>query len=718
MNRRPSSGSNQLGLPATDPAPFAVPGVARESVPSPPPVAPQLYSSAIWNPSAPSMAGPAAAPNSAPGNNAVGTMDLSSALSSFGPLSPGAYLNLPPTPSPSAPDLSELLEAFASVTPENNGEGGSVDYFHPGAIFNFSMPGLRQLPNATQGNNAGGGVDSFPSTNPPSTNSNNHPSAFPMLAGSSSNPGEGRTHQSAPNFLDWTNLFAFRGRDSPVASPFDSEPQTSLSPPGRTARGSTGARARRAQPVRQPRIRASCDACYRAKVKCSKARPLCTRCISHGLDCKYSPSAKPARNRPNVHVPDIPHGTAQQGNVATGPAPLPQLGCGLAESYPMTVRTYHDGANAHSTAETDGYTPPESENGGMSRTHSSMGGDLTTNYYVALPQAFSSMSIADTPRSFLYGTDPPAVLTAAGYPTGHVPPPGHPIPQQQQLLVESSALSMPAHCGCSATQLDNIRRLDEATLPVHLDPLNFVICTLRTCVEICLIPCGYCQHHPSPSAPVRVLGDVLMAVLSLYKKVAWAHLEVRNSGDGSVQNGWSRITTDYGWHTLTTQGVRIWELDQATITNDLSLLNTLFTMFRDRCTTVAGHDDALAGMATNVQALFLSAIQDVRMTAINGRQWEPFTDPPPRLWDRKATRCWATSSPTLANRTHFLCGERGDPPSTQSCLFASFALLDLICVGSTVHGSAGKSGVSGNLAFQECLWEDMGHVGNVKTAKC
>jgi len=314
----------------------------------------------------------------------------------------------------------------------------------------------------------------------------------------------------------------------------------------------------------------------------------------------------------------------------------------------MTVSAYHDGVNTHSTAGTDGYTPPESENGGMSRTHSSTGGNLKTNYHIAaLPQAFSSMSVAGTPRSFLHGADPPAVLTAAGYPTGHVPPPGHPIPQHQQLLVESSALSMPAHCSCSATQLDNIRRLDEATLPVHLDPLNFVICTLRTCVEICLIPCGYCQHHPSPTAPVGMLGDVLMAVLSLYKKVAWAHLEVRDSGDGSFQNGWSRITTNYGWHTLTTQGVGIWELDQATITNDLSLLNTLFTMFRDRCTTVAEHDDAIAGMATNVQALFISATQDVRMAAISGRQWEPYTDPHPSSLGSEGDQVLGTFFPNL-----------------------------------------------------------------------
>jgi hypothetical protein len=644
MKRHHSSASDQPAPLATDPAQFAVPGVARESVSSQPPVSTRLYSSGLWYLPAPSMAGPAAAPDSAPGNDspgndspgnaAVGAIEISSAVSSFGPLSPGAFLSSLPTPPPSATDYSGLVEESPDVSLANDGGGGSVDYFYShDSSFSFSSPGLLPLPSATQANNDGGRVDGYQSTNP-----YNHQSRFPMLPGSVNNPGEGMTHQTAPNIPNSTSLVVFRGQDSPAASPLDSESQRSQSPPGKRARGSAGSRAPRAQQALQPRMRASCDPCYRAKIKCSKTKPLCIQCVSRGRDCKYSPATRAARSRPSVHAPDMPNGTAQQGNTATGPAPVPQLGSGLAEFFPMPVSAYYDGASTYSTAGIDGYTPPESENGGMSRTHSSMGEDLTTNYYVAalMPQHFSSMSIVNTPRSFLYGGDPPAVLTAVGHPAGHIAPPGHPIPQHQQLQGEFSALPMPDHCGCSATQLGNIRSLDEATLSDQLDPLNYVICTLRTCVEICLIPCRYCQHHPSPSTPVRVLGDVLMAVLSLYKKVALAHLTARNSGDDSFHDEWPRITitTGYGWHTLKTQGVMGWELDQATITNDLSRLNTLFTMFSDRCTTVAGYDEALADMATDVQALFISAIRDIRITAISGRQWQPFADHLPPAGDQ------------------------------------------------------------------------------------
>jgi hypothetical protein len=43
---------------------------------------------------------------------------------------------------------------------------------------------------------------------------------------------------------------------------------------------------------RTDKLRASCDACYLAKVKCSKTRPLCQRCLVSGTNCAYSPSAR------------------------------------------------------------------------------------------------------------------------------------------------------------------------------------------------------------------------------------------------------------------------------------------------------------------------------------------------------------------------------------------------------------------------------------------
>ncbi|KAF1835487.1 Zn-II 2Cys6 regulatory protein [Decorospora gaudefroyi] len=48
------------------------------------------------------------------------------------------------------------------------------------------------------------------------------------------------------------------------------------------------------------KMRASCDACSRAKVKCDKVRPTCHRCGNMGICCNYSPSmrlGKPRKHR-------------------------------------------------------------------------------------------------------------------------------------------------------------------------------------------------------------------------------------------------------------------------------------------------------------------------------------------------------------------------------------------------------------------------------------
>lgn len=51
---------------------------------------------------------------------------------------------------------------------------------------------------------------------------------------------------------------------------------------------------------RRPKLRASCDSCAASKVKCSKERPICTRCSANGMQCIYGVSrkhGKPGRTR-------------------------------------------------------------------------------------------------------------------------------------------------------------------------------------------------------------------------------------------------------------------------------------------------------------------------------------------------------------------------------------------------------------------------------------
>ncbi|KAI4142857.1 MAG: hypothetical protein L6R39_004792 [Caloplaca ligustica] len=50
------------------------------------------------------------------------------------------------------------------------------------------------------------------------------------------------------------------------------------------------------------KLRESCDSCLLAKVKCSKGRPLCSRCLQNGSDCGYSPSSRAGRKNRDAAV--------------------------------------------------------------------------------------------------------------------------------------------------------------------------------------------------------------------------------------------------------------------------------------------------------------------------------------------------------------------------------------------------------------------------------
>ena len=44
--------------------------------------------------------------------------------------------------------------------------------------------------------------------------------------------------------------------------------------------------------ARPQKLRASCDSCYLAKIKCTKEMPSCVRCLNHSEKCNYSPSQR------------------------------------------------------------------------------------------------------------------------------------------------------------------------------------------------------------------------------------------------------------------------------------------------------------------------------------------------------------------------------------------------------------------------------------------
>lgn len=89
---------------------------------------------------------------------------------------------------------------------------------------------------------------------------------------------------------------------------------------------------------RQPRLRASCDGCFTAKVKCSKARPICSRCLACGLECRYSPSSRAGKPRMDSHS-----STRQSGPFSPNTAGLSDDAHVIYQSYMTPMELYRLG---------------------------------------------------------------------------------------------------------------------------------------------------------------------------------------------------------------------------------------------------------------------------------------------------------------------------------------------------------------------------------------
>ena len=76
----------------------------------------------------------------------------------------------------------------------------------------------------------------------------------------------------------------------------------------------SGTKIKRSSDSHQTKLRASCDGCYLTKIKCNKARPMCSRCLTYGIDCIYSPSSRSGRTKKN------PNNDASKSDSKYGPS--------------------------------------------------------------------------------------------------------------------------------------------------------------------------------------------------------------------------------------------------------------------------------------------------------------------------------------------------------------------------------------------------------------
>lgn len=159
---------------------------------------------------------------------------------------------------------------------------------------------------------------------------------------------------------------------------------------------------------RQPRLRASCDGCFLAKVKCSKARPICSRCLTCGIECRYSPSSRAGKPKASETAKNQRQSTPTLGRPpqVTNDGMVYTVGSGIPGVYQIetgwtTPPTSIDGALSRSESISSGLTFMGVDNTTGGNVDSNISGDI---YGPSMPWTPPQ----DMPATF---TDPPMTAT-------------------------------------------------------------------------------------------------------------------------------------------------------------------------------------------------------------------------------------------------------------------------------------------------------------------
>lgn len=320
-----------------------------------------------------------------------------------------------------------------------------------------------------------------------------------------------------------------------------------------THRGSKSPSVQTSSPSKFPkadprRLRASCDGCYLSKVKCTKETPTCTRCLNHGVVCKYSPSqrvGKPRRLRENQQVHD--RSTTQD----TGAAEL---------------------SNSRSTSDASVHPPPYSWNINFDpsittrTTGFNLDDDLSMIWQSSLSVTdsekggFVDDSSRDSNLSSPSNSLPTPVESLSEYPETSQPssaglerlgksvqqPAPQPLFSEEHLLLQdplpqlyfsptqdpvAAARSLPAtdNCTCATTTFDILKTLHDQLSHTSFDKvLSVNKAAVSTISTVLSCPCT------RDSTSIMTLAVALTKIMSRYQAI----------GGPSAQSSGTSFTTD------------------------------------------------------------------------------------------------------------------------------------------------------------------------------
>ena len=386
---------------------------------------------------------------------------------------------------------------------------------------------------------------------------------------------------------------------------------------------------------RQPRLRASCDGCFLAKVKCSKARPICSRCLACGIECRYSPSSRAGKPKSDAN--------SHHGHTASDMNGMSPISDDKGMVYPA-----QQPVPALYKIETGWNTPPTSVDGGMSRSHSMSSGLAMLAVETSSAGPPDVNSVADMYASGMPWTPPndmssqmgeSPVMTAAlshnhsrsqsydvamsasmtnwmdphghdmfGYGQAQVPTPVSmapnyfPSPSATPNLRPAPRHKSSSHgsvgsggsCTCFTACLQSLQALHNASSPGS-PPFDLVLSLNRKAVEGCasMLACSRCMSRSGTHTAAMLLGTVIGKITSFYKSASHSYFE-SGAMTSAISPSSSGLGVSLGAYHVNGEDGRWLELE--ILARELRKLEEVYARFREVCGDLSEDPDVSKAM--------------------------------------------------------------------------------------------------------------------------
>jgi len=380
----------------------------------------------------------------------------------------------------------------------------------------------------------------------------------------------------------------------------------------------------------QSRRRVSCDGCFLAKVKCSKARPICSRCLTYGVECRYLPMGRSENYRSdntsngNISAPGRTGLSSMSDKNFAHPiseAPSPgvcELGAGWdrhtsvngeisrnhsASSEPTCLQV-EEGSNSVS-AERGAYSMSMSWNPSTDASSAFLGVPLLQPYDSNLHAAVTETD-PSLPHICTHGQSQMPFSTCSHFPNRSATPKLRPVPLVSESLSPNPAGNV-GSCACFTVCFQSLQSLQIATTPATV-PFDGVLSLNRTALEGCttMLACTRCLEGSGTYAAAMLFSALIGKIILLYRDSSQSYFE---NAIGTSPRASARLRVSWGaYHVNTEDSLHI---GLEILSYELRKLGEVYARFREVCAGLFEDLEVSRAITEYLDKILASAVETV-----------------------------------------------------------------------------------------------------------